>query len=281
MTITKLQGGLGNQLFQYALGRHVAYLCGTSLAFDISSFGNEGPNVAERTFKLGAFTIDARVASWTETLPYTSRILRKLFHTKKTVEKSFHFDPGILQSPANTYLEGYWQSWKYVEPIQDIVRKEVVLKEPLGAYYAELAQQAKNVESVAIHIRRQDYITDARTSAYHGVLLPSYYQDAVEALKAKGVQNPTYIIFSDDIPWCRKHVQLGGIMVFCDPPTAIDTQELMVMSACKHFIIANSSFSWWAAWLNPSPQKIVIAPKRWTNDPKDGEQRIAPGWFGI
>jgi hypothetical protein len=289
MILTKLKGGLGNQMFQYAAGRRLSLAANGPLKLDTSSYGLDEPSITKRAYELGAFSIEASIASPEEIArlarfrPGRRRnIVRNVLFADASIyrqeKKIFRFDPEVLKPGKDIYLDGYWQSWKYAEPIHDVLARELALREPMQEYYRALAAQARSTESVAVHVRRQDYVTNSGASALHGALPLTYYQEAAKVLAAKGVQDPTYFIFSDDIPWCRKNIRLDGPLVFCEAPLPFDAHELVAMSACRHFIIANSSFSWWGAWLGSHPNKVVAAPHTWLNKDVDTSDLTPPSW---
>lgn len=275
MIIVKLMGGMGNQMFQYALGRSLSVKNSCRLKIDISGY---------RTYKthdysLDVFALDGSTASKKEcdSIMYKKcglielaarKILRK--QKKKTenyvLEKSFRFDPAILELNKDKYLEGYWQSEKYFASCMDIIRADFTLKSGMNDANAAVYKRIKETNSISLHIKRGDYISNPKTKAYHGVDLGEYYKDAVKFFK-QNVRNPHFFVFSDEPQWVVEN--LSGEFKF----TVVDCntgktgyEDMRLMSACSHNIIANSSFSWWAAWLNMNKDKIVIAPKKWFTD---------------
>jgi hypothetical protein len=178
-------------------------------------------------------------------------------------EKHFHFDPDILNMPDSVYLDGYWQSEKYFADIAGIIRQEFTVKTPQGGKDKELAEQITSCESVSLHIRRGDYVSNSHTNQVHGTCDLDYYFRCVENL-TQTVQNSHFFIFSDDPEWARDNLRLPNPITLVDHngPNK-NYEDLRLMSQCKHHIIANSSFSWWGAWLNPIEDKLVFAPKRW------------------
>jgi hypothetical protein len=207
--------------------------------------------------------------------------MRKLpiLYSRLIANESGHaFMKEFYSYPKDVYLNGYWQSEYYFEPIKGILRKEFTLKEVLIGQNAELAERIKNSNSVSLHIRRGDYVDNKEVSEFHGTCSPEYYKKAIEFLKAKG--DLEVFVFSDDIQWAKENLRADKInFVAQNNPGYID---MNLMALCKHNIIANSSFSWWAAWLNQSPSKIVIAPQKWFADPGRQTPDIYPkNWIKI
>ncbi|MCK4744844.1 alpha-1,2-fucosyltransferase, partial [Candidatus Parcubacteria bacterium] len=177
-----------------------------------------------------------------------------------TKEQHSHFDSKILKLIGNIYLDGYWQSEKYFKNIENSIRKEFTLKNDLQLKAKKLLRKIKNTESISIHIRRNDYISHKPANQYHGVCHLSYYKKAINVI-IKKIDDPHFFVFSDDIDWCKKNLKIKFPTIFVEGNK--DYEDLILMSKCKHNIIANSTFSWWGAWLNNNPNKIVIAPKKW------------------
>jgi len=275
MIIVKLSGGLGNQLFQYALGRHLAIVNNTLLKLDVTAFAT----YKLHKYSLGAFNIKEHVADKDEILSLTTRKKEpfdwflQLFHKKKlpartyVKEKTFYeFEPEILRIGDNAYLDGYWQSEKYFTDIAEMLRQECSVKNPQTGKDAQIAARIKNCDSVSLHIRRGDYVADPKTQESFGVFGLEYYLKAVQEIK-KRVGRPTFFVFTDDPQWGKENLSLDAETVFVDHNNADKNYEdLRLMSQCRHHIIANSSFSWWGAWLNADPNKIVFAPMRWVNN---------------
>ena len=270
MIITKLTGGIGNQMFQYAMARAVAHLNKTGLMLDISWFDRVKTHT-RREYSLGNFNISGELfksgifhrilfkISFLENL----RSPQKRYYIKE--KQIFHFDPEVFKISENVYLDGYWQNEKYFKDTEEIIRKEFTLKNPFNKTISEIAEKISEANSISLHIRRGDYIEDKITNQLHGVCSLGYYSKAIDRILEK-VSKPSFFIFSDDIEWVKNNLKLNYSTVFVSDNPIKDSEELILMSKCKHNIIANSSFSWWGAWLNQNPQKIVIAPKQWFKD---------------
>jgi len=272
MIIVNLIGGLGNQMFQYALGRRLALLNDATLKFDLENL-RLSRKLKLKKWVLGLFNIGI-------TMPrnyglYVFNIEENVM-TRKEIQKlnlplvsepepKFCFHPEILQTKGDCYLKGFWQAEKYFKDIEDGLRKDFTLKKEFSIDDLAIAKEIKNGNAVSLHIRRGDYVTKAVVNKFHGTCSLKYYEDAVEYICQKG-NNPKFYIFSDDIAWVKKNLNIKNDAVFVSDGKLKDYEELTLMTYCKHNIIANSSFSWWGAWLNPQAEKIVIAPKNWLSD---------------
>jgi hypothetical protein len=267
MMVVKLKGGLGNQLFQYATARHLAEKHKTELLLDTSALGaGTAAGDAVRTFSLNAFTITAREATpeqIEQAVPFPPRRhkLVQAVRNRLLGDETVRFNPAVLQLPDHTYLNGYWQSPRYFEAIREQLLAELQLREPLPDYGQAIATQMQSCASVAIHIRRGDYASNPKVVREFGQCSISYYTKAI-AHTQEHVTNPLLFVFSDDIAWVCEHLPVGDA-VFVSDGSLSDAQELWLMSRAQHNIIANSSFSWWGAWLNQNPDKMVVAPEPW------------------
>lgn len=292
MIIVKLIGGLGNQIFQYALGRHLAMRNNTELKLDITGFRE----YKLHRYSLSHFNIIENLATEEEVTrfqKYKRRQGRKWFLYNKFIadknkyvqERQFHFDPHILAIKGDAYLDGFWQTEKYFKDIEDFIRKEVIVKTPPSGKDAEVAREIAATASVMMHIRRGDYVSNQATNDYHGTCGPDYYRKAA-ALIAEKVSDPHFFIFSDDHRWVKENIILDYPVTYVDYNNADKNYEdLRLMSLCKHAVIANSSFGWWGAWLSQNPNKIVIGPTKWFNNPKkkstDTSDMLPKEWLQI
>lgn len=270
MIVMNLKGGLGNQLFQYALGRHLANIHNTTLALDVSSFESD----PLRNYRLDSFNISATVLP-PKSNSFAKRIVNKFLSERNPIHRLFHkelplvrengfeFQPNILQSPDNVFLDGYWQSEQYFKSIANIIRQDLTLAEPLPADLNALEEQIRSSNSIAVHVRRGDYANNPVTTAYHGLYPMDWYIKAAREME-KSLHDVHYFVFSDDYDWVINNLKLEAPCTFIKPsPDGKEAQDLYLMSCCKHNITANSSYSWWAAWLNANPNKKVIAPAVW------------------
>ena len=273
MIVVRLIGGLGNQFFQYAVARHLAEIHRTVLKLDISGF----ETYKLHKYSLWPFNIQENFASLEEVASLTvrkqgivervvTRVLRrppKSAPTHIREKEKFCFDPDILNLSDDVYLDGSWQSGKYFADIEAVIRQEFTVKTPPAGKNKALTEQIASCESVSLHIRRGDFVSDSHTNQVHGTCDLDYYFRCVEYL-TQTVQNPQFFIFSDEPEWARDNLKLSY------PSTPVNHNEadknyedLRLMSQCKYHIIANSSFSWWGAWLGQYPAKRVFAPRYW------------------
>lgn len=283
MIIVRLMGGLGNQLFQYALGRCLAARNQVPLKLDLSFYESQ----TLRSYRLDHFNIVASIASEEEVAHAAGvnrgwgyRVAQRLlpYHRRRVIRERqvFYFDSQVLQAGNKVYLVGYWQSERYFKEIAALLRQEIVIKNPPDPANRELLDHIKAVKSVSLHVRRADYVSNPLTQALHGICGLDYYNQAI-AYISKRVSQPCFFVFSDEPDWTRQNIRLDH------PVTHVvhnglerDYEDLRLMRHCKHHVIANSSFSWWGAWLAAHPDKIVVAPQRWLNDPRYDTTDLIP-----
>ena len=284
MIIIRVIGGLGNQLFQYAAARCLSELRNTEVKLDVTGF----QNYQLRNFDLNALHTQITIAGTHEidllkAKGTFQRIQSYLTpYNKRTFYKQpyFHFDPHFYRLSGNVYLQGFFQSERYFQPFQPIIRREFRFKEEILKDVKTFGKYLSTQPSVAIHIRRGDY-KDEKTLRYHGILSFDYYQRAIALIQQK-LPTPHFFIFSDDGAWVKENLQLENSSIVSGVYSKNHFEDLYLMSKCQHNIIANSSFSWWGAWLNNNPDKIVIAPKQWFNEgPQDTQDLCPPDWIRL
>lgn len=293
MIIGNILGGLGNQMFQYAAARSLATAKGKPLYLDLSDFPGYHLHYGFELSKVFCGTFEAadegqlwQVLGWRAHHALRNMLKRRqlaLFRNKRfVVEPHFHYWPGFFEAPDDCYLAGYWQSEKYFKPIEEIIRKEFTFNSALSGQNEELAEQIAGCNAVSLHIRRGDYVSDARTRATNGFVSLAYYQNAVRRI-AKGVSAPVFFVFSDDMEWVRGNLNIPFQCQFIRHNQGTESyKDMQLMSLCQHHIIANSSFSWWGAWLNPRHGKIVIYPKEWFVNTHINTEDLTPrDWIGI
>jgi len=197
------------------------------------------------------------------------------------VEPHFHYWPEINKAPRDCYLAGYWQSEKYFQDAEPIIREDFTFKIPMASRNEQIAEKIAQANAISLHVRRGDYVNNPHTKATHGICSPDYYRDAIGYM-AKQIENPHFFIFSDDMPWVRSQMKLDFPCYYIEHNSGAESyNDMRLMSMCQHHIIANSSFSWWGAWLNPYPNKIVIAPRKWFANNSDTDDLIPPGWIRL
>ncbi|ACT47940.1 alpha-1,2-fucosyltransferase [Methylotenera mobilis] len=269
MLVSRIIGGLGNQMFEYAAARAASLRISVQLKLDLSGFetydlhayGLNNFNIVEDVAKKDDYFIGAPESL----LKKIKKYLRGLIQLESFRESDLSFDSKVLELNDNTYLDGYWQCERYFIDFDKQIRQDFSFKfapDALNQRYLELID---SVNAVSVHIRRGDYVSNSTTNEIHGVCDLDYYQRAAEFMRARiGPENLHFFVFSDDTDWVKENISFGSDTTFISHNDAAKNYEDMrLMSACKHHIIANSSFSWWAAWLNPSKQKVVIAPRQW------------------
>ncbi|MDO9207684.1 MAG: alpha-1,2-fucosyltransferase [Sulfuricurvum sp.] len=274
MLIVQLTGGLGNQMFQYSFAKALQAK-GYEVKLDISTFETY---TLHGGFGLEHYTITLPIASKEELTPYKTNFLTRigkkfnLPNKKLRGEKTLLFQQELLSPPDNTSLYGYFQSEKYFNPLRHTILEEFTLKAPLSPYSAFIEKTIHSLSNTAsIHIRRGDYITDSKANKFHGICGLDYYEEAIALLDSK-FEAMHYFIFSDDIEWVKNNLSPKNCTYIDNPSPHIPHEDIYLMSLCHHNIIANSSFSWWGAWLNHNSTKVVIAPKKWFADDKMVQQ---------
>lgn len=296
MIIVKLAGGMGNQMFQYAAGRYLSEKHQTTLKLDVSYLLDRTTqrDFVYRDYDLNLFNVQENFAQPNEVvrLGKYSKVGRVIYTLRQKLnptipvyvrENPFHFDSRFFYIPAHAYIEGHWQSEKYFKDIEPIIRKEFTFRDGLDERGHEMAKKIKDVNSVCVNVRRGDYVSNPAANRHHGVCDADYFARASRMI-AERIHNPHFFIFSDDIEWCQDNLRFGypSTVVTQDYTGKKYGQKLHLMTLCKHFIIPNSSFGWWAAWLNPNPDKIVIAPLQWYHNPRmDSRHLVPPEWVGI
>ena len=293
MVMVKIIGGLGNQMFQYALGRKIAYLNDEMLKLDISGFETYDLH----NYSLSHFNISGDDATKSEIRAFRGSnnrhirgIINKMNHhgfylpylqkNKVIFEKTINYDPSIFDNTGEIYLDGYWQSEKNFKDNEVIIRKEFTIKSPPDSQNIKIANEIRNTEAVCIHIRRGDYVSNPKANQLIGLCPLDYYYRSIDYILSK-VEKPHFFIFSDDPDWTRQHLIIDAPTTYvCNNSSDKNYEDLRLMTYCRHFIIANSSFSWWGAWLSPNVQKIVIAPAQWFRGEQynDGD-RLPKEWI--
>lgn len=288
MIIVNLTGGLGNQLFQYAFAKYLATKNNCVLKLDVSSY----ENYEWHNYSLSRLSIDEVFASPVECdkykgirLNFFQKIYRKLLGLNYLlVEGNFQFNPDYELKKVPIYLDGYWQSENYFKEIELKIRNDFFIKIPPSKKNQVLIEKMQQENAVSLHIRRGNYVNVSHVNETHGTSSLEYYNEAVKIISTK-VVDPIFYIFSDDILWAKNNLNLNFETVFVDINDAkSDYEDLRLMSTCKHNITANSTFSWWGAWLNANNSKIVICPKVWFNDKKLNDQTnylIPAEWLRI
>lgn len=284
MVITRLIGGLGNQLFQYAAARRIAHFSGLPLRLDVSAYRSYDLH----RYGLAPFNLKAEIATAEDLRPYQRRLTSAISRRAQQYlpvrwrrfisEPHFHFAPEILEARGSAYLSGYWQSEQYFTDIEPLIRDEIRVVTPPGGRDVEVMAAIESCTSVSMHVRRGDYVGHET----HGVCSPEYYRDAMAYMR-DGDAGARFFLFTDDPTWAR--------MTFGKDPAVIlvdhngperDYEDFRLMTLCRHHIIANSTFSWWVAWLAGHSDKLVIAPRRWfAIDTVDSSDLVPERWIRL
>jgi hypothetical protein len=266
-----LQGGLGNQMFQYALGRTLSLRLGLPLTLDLAMLRIRTATQPPRRYELGRFRLAGprlrdrplwlaragdSAARW-----LASRGIGSMCFVN---EASLAFQPEALQVSGPCRLEGYWQSERYFEAMATELREDFTFQQAPDAHSAGYESRLRAVKSVGLNFRRTDFVE----SPFHGTCSENYYTAALERVVERLGRDIELFIFSDDMEWCRKNVRYSLPTTYVDWEGMDHTSEdLRLMSACRALVMANSTFSWWAGWLNPRPDKLIIAPRQWFQAP--------------
>ena len=283
MIIVNLMGGLGNQLFQYAAARALSNHHRTSLTYIFS----DGYRLAKRSIQIDNFKIEATLLERGDVQDYLpkrklSRVLYKLlgknYEGRIYREKvDYDFDPDFFNLPDKCYLYGFWQSYSYFAGIENNIRQEIVIKDPSANYLRAEECIRKLPNPVSVHVRRGDYLHPK--SGFSPVSEQYYRAGNRYILDQFGEYTP--VIFTDDTAWVENNMVYMKGAIFASEFHLEDFEDLMLMSKCNHHIIANSSFSWWGAWLNVNPDKCVVAPSDWHSMHSDNSKLIPPSWIQI
>ena len=291
MIIANLVGGLGNQMFQYACGRACALDAGATLAVSTGMFRgyalHQGPEL------MRVFALDLAEAStaalhqalgWQSPVPLRRLlgrpVLRGLAKRSFVAEPHFQFWPGLrVRASGTCYLQGYWQSERYFACHAQAIRDDFGFRHAALGLNAELAQRIGRCEAVSLHVRRGDYVSNPRAQALHGCCPPQYYEAALRHVLER-VPQATVFAFSDDPQWVAQTLQPQhpGLVIVDHNHGPESYNDMRLMALCRHHIIANSSFSWWGAWLDARPDKIVVAPAQWFATDRDTTDLVPAAW---
>lgn len=292
MILVRMLGGLGNQMFQYAAGRSLADRLGTELVLDLSLLSGAVQGLTFRPFALEPFALRARMVTAEESTRYQlrdmplttwlkTRLLRRHAGLHWVRYFGTRFNTAIVELPDNTCLTGNFQSEQYFSSIAEQIRTDLSFKEPPKAADVEMLDAIRaRANAVSVHIRRGDYAANPKTRRVHGLLPTSYYKNAFDYIAARH-RDVFFFVFSDDPEWARENVQL------CHPHSHVSHlanaahDDLRLMMECRHHITANSSFSWWSAWLARERDRIVVCPRQWFADAQNQGDVVPDKWVRI
>ena len=286
MIIVKLQGGLGNQMFQYAMGKAMSKLHHSPFELDLDFLldrtPNKGAEFVFRDYDLDVFSLKSRIASSGQEQRYLHpSFLQKWLAGSKSPkvyrERFFQFDMDAVSCQPHVYLDGYWQSAKYFEAVQEELRADFKFVHDILPSSLPIQEDILHTDSICVNVRRADFLTNS----YHGVCGMNYFEPAIDHL-ASSLNNPKVFVFSDDPQWCKDNFKIKFPIVVVDHSHKgfKFSNQLQLMAACKHFIIPNSTFAWWAVWLSNKKESKIIAPKQWFADATiDTKDLIPEHWM--
>ena len=277
MRTIQIQGGLGNQMFQYAFAKALRARTGQEVTLNTSIYFTEHQNGnVPRPLGLDVFTLDTTITRSTNPIPSYITILNKLKH-RLLEDRTFYFDEHEYTRHILGYNIGYWCSEKYFDIVQDDIRKDFSLRQPVAELETISSRSLLDTihevpHTIAINVRRGEYATNRTVNHYHGLLNTDYYRQSLEYIlgqiyasdKRAGSHTIHIFIVSDDVDWCKRAFDfLPKDIPHTFVPSGFPYLHLYVLRSCRYMIIANSTFSWWGAWLNEHTDKIVVRPKRW------------------
>jgi hypothetical protein len=288
MFVFQLMGGVGNQMFQYAAARALSLQ--RNIPFKVEF--DDPYQFAKRMYNLDYFNALVEFATKSELAAckpkkrfekYWWRITGRNPENKLVREQAdYRFDASFFNIPDGSYITGFWQAEQYILPIRDVLLQDFQIRLAPSVRNATILEQVANANAVSLHIRRGDYVTVAKTNQVHGTCDMEYYKNAMAFIASK-INNPVFFVFSDDMAWVKENFPQHYPFVFVDINDEKSSYEdLRIMSACNHHIIANSSFSWWGAWLNNKSDKMVICPKSWTSKHQSTDIDLIPqSWIKL
>jgi hypothetical protein len=292
MIISQILGGLGNQMFQYAAGRALSLSSGFPLLLDLRGFEKYQLHNGFEIDKHFYAPVDvATAADVSRLLGWRANklILKLIKHSHShrlqgshlAIEPHFNYWHKLGETTKPSYLMGYWQSEKYFKAFEKTIRSDFCFREPLVGDNLETSLQMQDSNSVSLHIRRGDYVTHAPSAKVFNPCSIDYYHEAIELIAEK-VSSPRFYVFSDDHSWAKGNLKTTFATEYIDRNHREQSYiDMRLMSMCRHQIIANSSFSWWGAWLNQNPDKIVISPRNWFRNGVNDDDLIPRQWIRL
>lgn len=291
MVVVKIKGGLGNQMFQYAFGLSIANKYGKDLYLDLTWY-NDTSIDTKRKFLLNNYIENYNIASdsmikkmigertFINLLQFKlENIFLPIYWRRYILEKKPQYDSRVFEINKDVYFDGTWMNENYFGINKDYI-KDIYSKRPdLNLYQEEIETQIRQSDSVSVHIRRGDYANNITTNKYHGLVPIAYYKSLIEEISQIN-PNTHFFFFSDDIDWVRENIKSNHNYTYVlQSKYGMEHHDLYLMSLCNFNIIANSTFSWWAAWLNSNPQKKVYAPRKWSSTILDSKDILPNNWI--
>lgn len=288
-------GGLGNQMFQYAAARTLSIKLKKDIKIDMTFLlhGQKQLDIAQRDYELDIFNIQADIATPQDINKCThlvNKVTDRIFpwfpFNPYVKERKNHFESRLLSRKTKCiYLNGHWMSERYFVDESEDIRRDFTFKKSIIKPAQEIMSLIRNTNSVCIQVRRGDYVSNATVAKVHGLSSKEYFTKGIEYIESR-VRQPYYFIFSDDIEWCVDNFNFLNNVFFVEKEisayNATNSDVLQLMTLCKHFVISNSTFGWWASWLGSYESKIVLAPLNWFKDPSiDAKDVCPPGWIRL
>lgn len=281
MFIVKLMGGMGNQMFQYAFARNLSLKYNKPLKIDLSFLKNknQGPKFTYRDYNLNIFNIDGDFD-----IPKKESGILLQENALQTAAANINYVNTFIQKNINHnfVLSGFWQSQNYFIDIEDQIKQDFTFRDSVSESNEHIQKMFNNIiscNSVMIHVRRTDYLNHLD---YYYVVNNDYIQSSTNIINAK-INSPHFFVFSDDIEWCKENIKLKNT-TFVDNTYAGNACNyyLQLMYSCKHYIISNSTFSWWPTWLGRSTDSLIIAPKKWYKTSSVNAEELVPSsWLRV
>lgn len=277
----KINGGLGNQLFQYATAYAMSRKLKSKMIIDISESVKYRIHPLRLTKLNCSGSFDSKESLIDNFLlhprliKFSSKFIKRYY-----IESTLRYDENLQRLAGNKLLIGYFQSEKYFSEYRAELLQEFFPSKAFSEYQKKIKQKIESVDSLSIHIRRGDYISNSDASDVHGICNKEYFDRAITHLTGQELIsiNTVIFVFSDDIPWCKENLHLPYKVVFIEGDAKSPELDMWLMSYCKNNIISNSTFSWWGGWLNTHPSKCVIAPLKWFKTLHDSKDIVPEGW---
>jgi hypothetical protein len=290
MNIVRITSGLGNQMFQYAFYRALKANW-PETKIDVSEFRHRRHHNGYELEQVFDIVPDHASRKECDSLADQSKDLLSEFRRRflrvqlectgtlvRESELGACFHPELL-TMRNGYFQGFWQTERYFLPVAGPLRTAFTFRQPMDAVNSRIAEEIGSCEAVSIHVRRGDYVKKRRLETIGSVCTPRYYRDAIAQIRAR-VPQPRFFVFSDDPAWVRKNVKVDDALHVDVNTGPASFRDMQLMSLCKHHIIANSSFSWWGAWLNSNPGRLVLAPDVWLRGASMPDV-VPEGWLRV
>ena len=292
MVISQILGGLGNQMFQYAAGRALSLAVEQTFLLDLRGFTNYALHNGFELDRVFAAPVKVATAGDVRNMlgwrspALVGKVLKRiqspfLHGPRLAIEPHFNYWSGLRTGGTKRYLMGYWQSEMYFKDYAETLRSDFNFKIPLDETNRNIAQRIQHSNAVSLHVRRGDYITHTPNAKILSTCSLDYYNQAIDYI-SKRVDSPHFFLFSDDMEWVKASLDIPFEKTYIEHNRGADSyRDMQLMHMCRHHVIANSSFSWWGAWLNPYPDKLVVAPKTWFSDGKVDDDLIPREWIRL